>query len=45
MKTLELEQRIVKLENDLTEFNKQIQLLIKYRERIEAENDPFNGYF
>ncbi len=45
MKITELEQRIIKLEKDLIEANKQIQCLIRYREHVEAENDPFNGYF
>lgn len=40
-----LEKRIDKLEKDLQEANKQIQCLIRYREHVEAENDPFNGYF
>ena len=45
MKITELEQRIIKLENDLTEANKKTQSLINYTDRIEEENDPFNGYF
>jgi hypothetical protein len=45
MKTTELKQRIIKLEKDLTETNKKIQSLINYRDRIESDNDPFNGYF
>ena len=45
MKSTELEKRIIKLETELKEANKKIQTLIDYRDRVEDNNDPFNGYF
>ncbi len=45
MRLEELELRIFEIEKDLIEANKKIQSLTNYRDRVEHDNDPFNGGF
>jgi uncharacterized coiled-coil protein SlyX len=42
---MDLEKRIIELEIELKKANKKINSLMDWSDRIDDNNDKFNGYF